>query len=103
MGRLSLISNSNKHLFKPAFIGKIVSYIRNRPVKPTQISPSAQDRIISFYTEIRIAQQDGWSLPITARTLETIIRFATANAKLCLDNDKITEDDVAVAEMILRY
>jgi DNA replication licensing factor MCM3 len=100
--RLLTAINSGKKLLKPAFIGKFASFIRNRPVKPTLITSLAQDRIISFYLEIR-SHQDEWGLPITARTLETIIRIATANAKLCLDQIEITEDDVKTAEMVLRY
>lgn len=101
--RLSLTLDLHQEFFKPAFIGKFVSYCRNRPVNPTQITPTAQQRVISFYTEIRQRQQDESNLPITARTLETIIRISTANAKLCLDHNKITEDDVMVAEMVLRF
>lgn len=44
--RLSTVSNISKSTFKPDFIGKFVSYIRNRPVEPTQITALAQDRII---------------------------------------------------------
>jgi DNA replication licensing factor MCM3 len=95
------VENSKKKL-RTTFIGKFVSYIRNRPVEPNQITTEAQNRIISFYTNIRSHHFNDSGLPITARTLETLIRLATANAKLCLDNFKITEEDVIIAEVVLR-
>jgi DNA replicative helicase MCM subunit Mcm2 (Cdc46/Mcm family) len=98
----SISLNWQKHLFKPAFLAKFISYVKNRPIEPTFITSTAQDRIISFYTEIRLSYHNEIGLPITARTLETLIRLATANAKLCLDNNEITEYDVIVAEMVLR-
>jgi DNA replication licensing factor MCM3 len=91
-----------KKKLRTTFIGKFVSYIRNRPVEPNQITTEAQNRIISFYTNIRSHHFNDSGLPITARTLETLIRLATANAKLCLDNFKITEEDVIIAEVVLR-
>lgn len=43
-------------------------------------------------------------LPITVRTLETIIRLATAHAKLRLDTERfVTQEDIEVAVKLLRY
>jgi DNA replication licensing factor MCM3 len=40
--------------------------------------------------------------PLTARTLETLIRLSTAHAKARLSN-KVEQDDARVAEEIMRY
>merc|ERR1712113_978827 len=98
----SSFSSEQKPTFKPNFIKKFISYIRRKPISPTNITTAAQKRIISFYTELRKNHNDESDLPITARTLETIIRLASANAKLCLENKNITDDDVALGEMVLR-
>jgi DNA replication licensing factor MCM3 len=89
-------------ILRPILSRKLVSYIRKRPVEPKQLTLEAQERIISFYTKLRSIHRDESNSPVTVRTLETIIRLATANAKLNLDHDDVTSDDVVVAEMILR-
>jgi DNA replication licensing factor MCM3 len=85
-------------ILRASYIRKLVSYIRCRPVEPKLITRVAQDMIIRLYVELRNKKTD---LPITARTLETIIRLSTANAKLCLDFNTVNENDVAIAQVIL--
>lgn len=89
-------------MLKSTFLRKFVSYIRNKPVEPSGITCEAQKKIIKFYSELRARRRDGSGIPITARTLETIIRLASANAKICLDYDTISEKDISIAEMLLR-
>merc|ERR1712060_744311 len=98
-------SNNRTQILNSIFLIKFFSYMRIRPIEPGSITPMAQEKIIrsvKFYSQLRNAQRNESGLPITARTLETIIRISTANAKLCLDCKKITENDVLVAEIILR-
>merc|ERR1712050_171622 len=96
------LSNNQMPILNSIFLQKFFSYMRIRPIEPSLITPMAQEKIIKFYSQLRNAQRSESGLPITARTLETIIRISTANAKLCLDCKKITENDVLVAEIILR-
>merc|ERR1712167_186591 len=49
---------------KPIFVRKLVTYIRKRPVAPKQISLDAQERIITFYTNLRSHHRDESGLPI---------------------------------------
>ena len=88
-------------VLKPSFLRKFVSYVRKR-VNPTDFTEAAQARIAAIYTDLRKNARDASSAPVTARTLETIIRLSTAMAKLRLDYNRIEEDDVIVAETILR-
>merc|ERR1712014_127468 len=88
--------------FKQSFLRKFIFYLKKRPIEPKQLTIEAQKKIISFYVELRRIYRDKSGLPITVRTLESGIRLSSANAKLCLDNYRVNEDDIAVAEMIMR-
>jgi DNA replication licensing factor MCM3 len=89
-------------VFKPSFIRKYVAFVRKR-VTPTHITEEAQNMIKEFYTELRTTHRDEAGLPITARTLETIIRLATAHAKIRLDYKNVEARDVQVAIDILKF
>lgn len=52
------------------------------------LTEEARECIAGRYAEMR-SRQDERTLPVTARSLETIIRLASANAKVCLD-DRMT-------------
>lgn len=57
--------------------------------------------ITDAYTELR-SKEDMKTLPITPRTLETMIRLAEAHAKCRLRNE-VTEDDAKVAFQLMEY
>ncbi|XP_045830064.1 DNA replication licensing factor MCM3-like isoform X2 [Trifolium pratense] len=67
------------------FLKKYIHYAKHR-IQP-DLTDEASDQIATAYTELRNANSNaktGGTLPITARTLETIIRLSTAHAKLKL-------------------
>ncbi|KZP00762.1 ATP dependent DNA helicase [Calocera viscosa TUFC12733] len=85
------------------FIKKYIQYAKNR-VQPV-LSKSAADHIVSVYSELRnedLARNTRRTSPLTARTLETLIRLATAHAKARLSKD-VEQSDAMVAEEILRF
>ncbi|KHG27499.1 DNA replication licensing factor MCM3 -like protein [Gossypium arboreum] len=66
---------------------------------------TASEHIATAYAELRNASSNaktGGTLPITARTLETIIRLSTAHAKLKLSR-KVTKVDVEAALKVLNF
>ncbi|KAJ9508194.1 hypothetical protein QJQ45_021561, partial [Haematococcus lacustris] len=65
------------------------------------IEDEAAEEIVSYYSELRRLSRDR-ALPITARTLETIIRLATSSCKLRL---RFTVDrrDVEIAKSVLDH
>ena len=68
-------------LLKIAFLKKYISYAKTK-IQPT-LTDGARELIVSNYTELRQKQADGTvAMPITARSLETIIRLSTAHAKV---------------------
>ncbi|KAI3971864.1 hypothetical protein MKW92_052393 [Papaver armeniacum] len=79
-----------------------VKYNRAFMGKETQ----ASEQIATAYAELRNAGSNamsgGGTLPITARTLETIIRLSTAHAKLKLRSE-VTKDDVDSALKVLNF
>ena len=81
------------------FIQKFIHYAKNR-VDP-QLTDVAREHIANAYNEIRQRQQNS-AMPVTARTLETIIRLSTGHAKARLSN-KVEEEDVNEALDILRF
>ncbi|KAF8506879.1 MCM2/3/5 family-domain-containing protein [Russula emetica] len=86
-----------------AFIKKYIQYAKSKPAPV--LTNGAADWIVGLYAELRNeASEDNKkkTSPLTARTLETLIRLATAHAKARL-SPKVEERDASAAEDILRY
>ncbi|PFH58168.1 hypothetical protein XA68_14072 [Ophiocordyceps unilateralis] len=85
------------------FMKKYIQYAKMR-IKPV-LTASASDRIAEIYVGLRNDEMEGnqrRTSPLTVRTLETMIRLATAHAKARLSN-RVEEQDAMVAESILRF
>ncbi|XP_057420051.1 DNA replication licensing factor MCM3-like [Lotus japonicus] len=85
------------------FLKKYIRYAKLR-FQP-ELTNEASDQIATAYAELRNSSSNaktGGTLPITARTLETIIRLSTAHAKLRL-NIKVTKTDVDAALKVLNF
>ncbi|KAI9279640.1 MCM2/3/5 family-domain-containing protein [Sporodiniella umbellata] len=95
--------NQNK-ILKSDFVKKYIYYVKNR-VQPV-LSKRARDRIINAYTSLRNDNEEDSSrkktAPVTARTLETLIRLSTAHAKARLSNT-VDDKDAKAAEEVLRF
>lgn len=85
------------------FLKKYVQYAKQR-IKPV-LTKKASDYIVNTYSALRndlISTNQRHTAPITARTLETLIRLSTAHAKVRLS--KVIEvKDAKIAEELLRY
>jgi len=85
------------------FIKKYIQYAKSR-IKPV-LTKGAADHIITTYSALRNDELEGnqrKTSPMTARTLETLIRLATAHAKARLSN-RVEQKDAEQAEQILRF
>ncbi|KAI9688052.1 MAG: MCM DNA helicase complex subunit [Bathelium mastoideum] len=85
------------------FVKKYIQYAKSR-IKPV-LTKGAADHIVATYSALRNDELEGnqrRTSPMTARTLETLIRLATAHAKARL-NQRVEEKDAEVAEQILRF
>lgn len=85
------------------FIKKYIQYAKSR-IKPV-LTKGAADHIVTTYSALRNDELEGnqrKTSPMTARTLETLIRLATAHAKARLSN-RVEERDAQAAESILRF
>src|SRR5208282_3188146 len=85
------------------FIKKYIQYAKSR-IKPV-LTEEASDCIGEIYVSLRNNDMEGSqrkTSPMTVRTLETIIRLATAHAKARLSN-RVEELDAKAAEEILRF
>ncbi|RDI86238.1 hypothetical protein Vi05172_g3711 [Venturia inaequalis] len=85
------------------FIKKYIQYAKQR-VKPV-LTKGAADHIVSVYSALRNDELEGnqrRTSPMTARTLETLIRLSTAHAKARLSN-RVEQKDAEIAEQILRF
>jgi DNA replication licensing factor MCM3 len=84
------------------FIKKYIQYAkREKPI----LTKGAADHIVSVYSALRNDELDSGTRrtsPITARTLETLIRLSTAHAKARLSK-RVEQKDADVAEQILRF
>lgn len=82
------------------FLRKYIHFAKTR-MKPV-LTDEARDFIANRYAEMR-CRQDERTLPITARSLETVIRLASAHAKARLSNKVEAEPDCEVAMDILGF
>ena len=87
------------------FIRKFVSVAKTK-TKPV-LTNAACDLIVSTYTEFRQQKEMGEireakTYPVTPRTLETLIRLATAHAKLRFSN-KVEKKDARVARELVMF
>ncbi|KAI5200570.1 DNA replication licensing factor mcm3 [Aureobasidium subglaciale] len=85
------------------FIKKYIQYAKSR-VKPI-LTSGAANHIIATYSSLRndeIESNQRKTSPMTARTLETLIRLSTAHAKSRLSS-RVEQKDAEVAENILRF
>ena len=85
------------------FIKKYIQYakLQRKPV----LTKGAADHVVATYSALRNDELEGnqrKTSPMTARTLETLIRLSTAHAKARLSH-KVEERDAVAAESILRF
>lgn len=93
----------NVEILSIPFVKKYIQYAKSR-VKPI-LTKGAADHIVATYSALRNDELSGnqrRTSPITARTLETLIRLSTAHAKARLSN-RVEERDALIAESILRF
>ncbi|KAG1050651.1 hypothetical protein G6F43_007092 [Rhizopus delemar] len=99
------VSKKNQSkILKSSFLKKYIYYVKNR-VQPV-LTKRATDRIINVYTSLRNDKEEDSSrkktAPITARTLETLIRLSTAHAKARL-SETVDDKDAKAAAEVLRF
>ncbi|KAJ7462807.1 MCM2/3/5 family-domain-containing protein [Mycena galericulata] len=92
-----------QQIFTIAFIKKYIQYAKSKPAPV--LTKGAADHIVQVYATLRNEGMEGnrkKTSPLTARTLETLIRLATAHAKARL-SPKVEEADAKEAEVIMRF
>ncbi|KAG8699005.1 MCM DNA helicase complex subunit [Ceratobasidium sp. 395] len=85
------------------FVKKYIQYAKAKPAPV--LTKGAADWIVQVYASLRNDELEGnnkKTSPLTARTLETLIRLATAHAKARL-SAKVEERDAMAAEEILKF
>lgn len=95
--------DGNVEVFSLPFIKKYIQYAKSR-IKPV-LTKGAADHIVATYSALRNDDLSGnqrKTSPMTARTLETLIRLSTAHAKARLSS-RVEEKDAKQAEAILRF
>ncbi|KJZ78125.1 DNA replication licensing factor mcm3 [Hirsutella minnesotensis 3608] len=96
-------SNKKPEILSIPFMKKYIQYAKSR-IKPV-LTQEASDRIADIYVGLRNDEMEGnqrRTSPLTVRTLETLIRLATAHAKARLSK-RVEEQDAVAAESILRF
>lgn len=96
-------SGKKPEILSIPFMKKYIQYAKTR-VKPV-LTQDASDRIAEIYVGLRNDEMEGnqrRTSPLTVRTLETIIRLATAHAKARLSS-RVDDQDAVAAEAILRF
>ncbi|KAL2023988.1 hypothetical protein VTK56DRAFT_223 [Thermocarpiscus australiensis] len=96
-------ANKKPEVLSIPFMKKYIQYAKTR-IKPV-LTQEAADRIADIYVGLRnddMESNQRKTSPMTVRTLETLIRLATAHAKSRLSN-RVEERDAVAAESILRF
>ena len=90
---------ANREILTVDFLKKYIYYAKNRynPV----LTDEAINTISDGYAQLR-NERDSDSLPVTARTLETLIRLSSAHAKARLSRN-VEEKDAEKAMELLRF
>ncbi|OAP55868.1 hypothetical protein AYL99_10020 [Fonsecaea erecta] len=86
-----------------AFIKKYIQYAKSR-CKPV-LTEEASEYVVNAYANLRndeLQANKRRTSPMTARTLETLIRLSTAHAKARLSS-RVEESDAIAAEEILKF
>ncbi|KAJ8596788.1 ATP dependent DNA helicase [Rhizopogon salebrosus TDB-379] len=87
-----------------AFIKKYIQYAKSKPAPV--LTKGAANHIVNVYANLRNEDEGQTNrkktAPLTARTLETLIRLSTAHAKARL-SVKVESEDAHAAEEIMRY
>ncbi|EMD41552.1 hypothetical protein CERSUDRAFT_110104 [Gelatoporia subvermispora B] len=92
-----------KEVLSIAFVKKYIQYAKSKPAPV--LTKGAADWIVEVYASLRNEHLEGptkRTSPLTARTLETLIRLATAHAKARLST-KVEQRDAMAAEELLRF
>ncbi|KAK4947653.1 MCM DNA helicase complex subunit [Elasticomyces elasticus] len=95
--------DQHPHPLSMPFLKKYIQYAKSR-CKPN-LTKEASDYIVSAYAELRnqqIAANARRTSPLTARSLETLIRLSTAHAKVRLSS-RVEKRDAIVAEGLLKF
>lgn len=94
-------SSSSSEYVSVEFLRKYISYAKSLP--PPRLSEAAVDAIAEVYTLMRQQSANGeakFSVAVTPRALEALIRLATAHAKLYLRSSVEPADVAAVHEIL---
>lgn len=100
-GRTS--NGSTPTIVSISFLKKYIQYAKQR-IKPV-LTKKSSEYIVATYSSLRNSdpsQTNKRTAPVTARTLETLIRLATAHAKVRLSKT-VEVKDAKVAEELLRF
>ncbi|KAK0506047.1 MCM2/3/5 family-domain-containing protein [Armillaria luteobubalina] len=90
-------------VLKLSFVKKYIQYAKSKAAPA--LTKGAADHIVQVYATLRNEIMEGnnkRTSPLTARTLETLIRLATAHAKARL-SVKVEQQDAQQAEEIMRF
>lgn len=90
-------------VLKLSFVKKYIQYAKSKAAPV--LTKGAADHIVQVYATLRNEIMEGnnkRTSPLTARTLETLIRLATAHAKARL-SVKVEQQDAKQAEEIMRF
>ncbi|CDF33234.1 unnamed protein product [Chondrus crispus] len=93
-------ARSENKILSPKFLRLYISYAKHR-VNPV-LSREACEHIAQSYQSLRQNMLEK-TQHITARCLETLIRLATAHAKLRLDKRHVLREDAVAAAEVLRF
>merc|ERR1712238_41071 len=100
VGKYSENDPHSNDILQHDFLRKYLHFAKTR-IRP-ELTEGAREFIANRYAEMR-CRQDERTLPVTARTLETVIRLASAHAKARLSNIVEAKPDCEMAMDILSF